>query len=51
MAEKMELLIQNPGLAQKMGIEGRKLAEETYDVKKVNQAIMEIMEIPALGMR
>lgn len=50
-AEKMELLIQNPGLAQKMGIEGRKLAEETYDVKKVNQAIMEIMEIPALGMR
>lgn len=44
-AEKMELMISQPDLVREMGQKGRRLAEKIYDVKKVNQAIMEIMEI------
>ena len=43
--EKMELLFRKPELVKKMGEEGRKLAEEKYDVKKVNRSIMDIMEM------
>lgn len=45
LAEKMIELIENPGLAQKMGKESRKIAEDIYDVDKVNSRIAEIMEL------
>lgn len=44
-AEKMLQFIDNPELAVRMGLRGRKLAEEKYDVNKVNESIMEIMNI------
>lgn len=42
---KMQLLIDNPELAVEFGKKGRELAENKYDVKKVNNSIMEIMGI------
>lgn len=43
--EKMELLINNRELLVKMGEQGRRMAEERFDVKKVNQIIMETMRL------
>ncbi len=44
-AEKMELLIRSSELVPRMGQEGRKIAEEKYDVRKVNAAINNIMNL------
>lgn len=46
LAKTMEEFIINPSLISKMGIESRKIAEEKYDVHKVNQMMLEAMEIP-----
>ncbi len=44
-AEKMQCFIDTPGLAEKMGLAGRKTAEEKYDIRKVNRSIMDIMSL------
>lgn len=44
LAEKMLELISNPSLVQSMGIESRKIAEEKFDVRKVNKRIISILE-------
>ncbi len=44
-AEKMEQMIHAPELILQMGREGRKIAEEKYDVRKVNAAINSIMNL------
>lgn len=43
LVEKMEYLIKNSAEIKRMGREGRKIAEERFDVKKVNANIMEVM--------
>ena len=45
LAGAMEKFIQNPSLIQKMGIESRKIAEDKYDVHKVNKNIMNAMDL------
>jgi len=45
LAGAMEKFIQNPSLKQKMGIESRKIAEDKYDVHKVNKNIMNAMDL------
>ncbi len=47
--EKMQLLIDNPDLVKEMGDRGRAIAEEKYDVKKVNGTVLEIMNIKSLS--
>jgi len=39
----MQRFIDDPTLAARMGVEGRQLAEEHYDVHKVNRQMMEFM--------
>ena len=41
----MEKFINNPSLISKMGEESRKIAEEKYDVVRVNKVIMKEMHI------
>lgn len=43
LTEAMERFISNPVLIKTMGNESRKIAEEKYDVRKVNQKIMTTM--------
>lgn len=43
LSEAMEKFIKNPGLAKEMGLNSRRLAEEKYDVRKVNKKILEGM--------
>ena len=45
LVEAMEKFILNPGLIDKMGKESRKMAEEKYDVNKVNESILTTMNI------
>ena len=45
LVKRMEQFIETPSLAERMGRQGRKIAEEKYDVNKVNKAIFEIMEV------
>lgn len=45
LAEKMIWLYEQPEIAKQMGEQSRKIAEEKYDVDKVNQSIAEIMEL------
>jgi glycosyltransferase involved in cell wall biosynthesis len=40
---KMEYLISNQDICKKMGVESAKIAREKYDVKIINQSIMQIM--------
>lgn len=40
---KMEYLISNQDICKNMGIESEKIAREKYDVKIINQSIMQIM--------
>jgi colanic acid/amylovoran biosynthesis glycosyltransferase len=42
LAEKLEYLIEHPGLWQKMGIAGRKYVEKHYDINKLNDRLEEI---------
>jgi len=43
LAEAMEKFIAEPGLIGEMGKESRRIAEEKYDVRKINQNILETM--------
>jgi glycosyltransferase involved in cell wall biosynthesis len=43
LVEKMVYLVEHPDLNYQMGVHSLKLAVEKYDVKSVNQVIMEIM--------
>ena len=43
LVQAMEKFIQNPGLIPKMGKRSREIAEEKYDVHKVNKIILEAM--------
>lgn len=45
LATAMEKFIEQPDLAQSMGRESRQIAEEKYDVYKVNQVILESLGI------
>jgi len=45
LAESMEKFIVDPNLAKTMGAASRKLAEEKFDVDKVNDAILSFMEL------
>ncbi len=45
LAQAMERFILNPVLIKKMGIQSRKIAEEKYDVHKVNAVIIRAMEL------
>ena len=45
LADKMEYFIENPDQAAVMGKNSRKMAEEKYDVHKVNETITEAMGI------
>lgn len=44
-AEKMMYFIENPDMCAEFGNESRVIAEEKYDVNKVNETIMNIMSI------
>ena len=46
LAEAMEQFVRNPDLIKKMGNESRKIAEDKYDVRKVNEVIMNAMNLP-----
>ena len=41
----MTRLIEEPGLKERMGAESRKMAEEVFDVRKVNDVICKTMGI------
>ena len=43
--EKMRWFLEHPDSIGKMGSAGRKLAEDIFDVKKVNAVICEAMKI------
>lgn len=45
LVEMMKKFILNPELIAKMGKESRRIAEEKYDVRKVNQVMLEAMNI------
>lgn len=45
LAEKMIWMIEHPNEVKHMGAESRKYAEEKFDVEKVNQVMLETMEI------
>lgn len=45
LAERMEAFIKNPQLIEQMGARSRAYAEEKYDVRKVNEAMLKVMEI------
>ena len=45
LAEAMEEFIKEPGLIERMGQESRRLAEERFDVCKVNAKLMKHMGI------
>ena len=44
-AEKMCWMIENSSQAEHMGIESRRIAEEKFDVNKVNEQLMQIMNL------
>jgi len=43
LARTMERFIKEPGIMQEMGLQSRQIAEEKYDVHKVNSMILEAM--------
>ena len=43
--ERMQEFVRNHGLVVKMGRQSRRLAEQKYDVRKVNHTILEALEI------
>ena len=45
LAEVMERFILNPDLIREMGKESRRIAEEKYDVRKVNKVILNAMKL------
>lgn len=49
LVDKMKYLIEHPEINIRMGKRSREIAEEKYDVRKVNKAIMKIMNIGIAG--
>ena len=45
LVERMKFVIENPDKSAEMGQKGRQIVETKYDVDKVNQSILEIMDI------
>lgn len=45
LCDKMEYLIENPRIVEKMAVEGRKMVKNIFDVKIVNSKICEAMNI------
>ena len=45
LVEKMELMIKNENLSNKMGVESRKIVMQKYDVNLVNKSIMKAMNM------
>ncbi len=45
LVEKMQFFIDHPNEASKMGLNGRRMAEELFDVQKVNETICSTMEL------
>lgn len=45
LAEAMARFIEDPGLAERMGVSSRRLAEQRFDVNAVNHRILKIMEL------
>lgn len=43
LAEATEKFIRNPNMIEQMGVESRRIAEEKYDVHKVNKVILSTM--------
>jgi glycosyltransferase involved in cell wall biosynthesis len=43
-ADAMERFCESPGIAEKMGLEGRKCAEKHYSVQSVNRLVIEILD-------
>ena len=44
LAERLEYLIEHPEIWPEMGKEGRKFVEKKYDIKKLNQQLVEIYQ-------
>lgn len=44
LAERLEYLINNPGIWPEMGRKGRKFVEERFDIEKLNNSLVEIYE-------
>ena len=42
MAEKLDILVKNPGMRREMGLAGRKSVEEKYDIRKLNERLVEL---------
>ena len=47
LADKMEIFIQQPELITSMGLASRRIAQERFDDKKVNQRLMDLMLAPS----
>jgi glycosyltransferase involved in cell wall biosynthesis len=45
LVEAMEKFVENPGLVSRMGERSRRIAEEKYDVRKVNHVILNAMNL------
>lgn len=45
LAEKMEYFIKHPDIAETMGLAGRKMVEDIFDVRKVNKEICDAMGV------
>ena len=43
LAQAMKIFIQQPGLIEAMGRRSREIAEEKYDVHKINQVMLDVM--------
>lgn len=43
LAQAMQRFVESPGLIEKMGREGRRMAEERFDVRVINSQILEVM--------
>ena len=45
LASAMARFVEDPGLIERMGVESRRLAEERFDVRKINARLMEHLGI------
>ena len=45
LVEKMLWMIEHPEIVEKMGLESYRICSEKFDVKKVNQRMIEIMNL------
>lgn len=45
LADKMEKLIETPALIQEMGVESRRMAEEKFDVHRINERLIGILRL------